>query len=427
MLRWCSLLISGFPGTSRRFARLALLSLALSWPSLTPGADDSCRLTTSQKLRAVKAFKALSPIFHDPRCVNCHGAVNPFTVDGGHPEYINMVEVAKTFLNQADSRSKQIDKEGPAARESQGIREVAESPVEISDNDVLRNKALKPMENKCLEECHIADWFPMPMSVNRFAGRSWKQICMHLKESAETNTPMRFLHHMQSDKQVLLGFKGQRGLQKPQGAAPPAMSFETMARHANAWIEAMGGNMYPPAECGCQVEGLALEIRHHVRTNPESSSSKAGFIQFDGTVVFDVLLEEEAPGWYRNDDVVVRRNVDVKHTKPSAWLCGGKGWRDERWMVTARFDEGGETMKVRFNFVEEAQEASVTCTQKGVTLIDPVNIDVGADLGSLVMPTTDGAVGRASGQTPSGEKDARRITQFESISVSIIDRSPRRP
>ncbi len=420
--------ISGFHGTSRTFVRLALVSLALSWPSLTPGADDSCRLTTSQKVRAVKAFKALSPIFHDPRCVNCHGAVNPFTVDGGHPEYINMVKVAKTFLNQADSRSKQIDKEGPAAtRESQGIREIAESPVEVSDNDLIRMKALKPMENKCLEECHVEDWVPMPMSHNRFVGRSWKQICMHLKESADTGTPEDFLRHMQKDKQVLLGFKGQRGLQKPAGAAPPAMSFETMARHANAWIEAMGRNMYPPAECGCEVEGLALEIRHHMRTNPESSASKLGYFQFDGTVEFDVVLEEEAPGWFRNDDVVVRRNVDVKHTKPSAWLCSGKGWRDERWMMTARFDEAGETMKVSFNFVEEAQEASVTCTQKGYKITDPAYINVLGDLESLIMPTTDDAVGRASGQRPRGERDVRRVTQFEWITVSIIDRPPRRP
>lgn len=108
---------------------------------------------------------ALSPIFYDPRCVNCHGAVNPFTVDGGHPEYINMVEVAKTFLNQTESRSKEIETTGPAAtREARGIREIAESPVEVSDNDLIRMKALKPMENTCLADCHIDDWVPMPMS-----------------------------------------------------------------------------------------------------------------------------------------------------------------------------------------------------------------------------------------------------------------------
>ena len=84
-------------------------------------------------------------------------------------------------------------------------------------------------------------------------------------------------------------------------------------------------------------------------------------------------------------------------------------------------------MKVRFNFVEEAQEASVTCTQKGYRITDPAHIDVLGDLKSLVMPTTDGAVGRASGQRPRGETDVRRVTQFESISVSIIDGSPQRP
>jgi hypothetical protein len=83
-------------------------------------------------------------------------------------------------------------------------------------------------------------------------------------------------------------------------------------------------------------------------------------------------------------------------------------------------------MKVSFNFVEETQEASVTCTHMGYTVTDPAYINVLGDLESLIMPTTDGAVGRASGQRPRGERDVRRVTQFESISVSIIDRSPRR-
>ena len=116
-------------GALRFVAWLVLVGFAC-WPSSARGAEDSCRLTSDQKMKAVKAFKALSPIFQDQRCLSCHGAVNPFTVDGGHPEYVDIVEEAKKFLAQSDPGASLIDSNGPrAASELQGIREIADSDV----------------------------------------------------------------------------------------------------------------------------------------------------------------------------------------------------------------------------------------------------------------------------------------------------------
>lgn len=410
-------------GASRSIPWLLVLVLS-AWPLGSPHAQDSCRLTSNQKMKAVKAFKALSPIFQDQRCLNCHGAVNPFIVDGGHPEYIDIVKEAKKFLDLPDPGASSVSGNGPGqSRELQGIREIADSEVAISDNDVIRVKAQAPMQNKC-RECHVSAWDPIPHRVNHFVGRSWKQICMHLKTSSLTNSPVAFLRHMQSDGQVMLGFQGRRGLLNPATTEPPAMPFDTMAKHANDWIEAMGGRFHQPAECGCEVEGLALEIRHRIYTNPDSGSSKAGFAQFDGTVAFTVLLEEVAPGWYRKDDLVIRREVEVKHTKPSFWQCAGTGWRDERWQLSVQVDEQMQTMLVRFGFVDDEQEASWTCKAKGHTFTDEVNIDVHSTMKTLTMPTTDGAVGQGRAQSPQGQADTRYVKQFESITVSLIDLPP---
>ena len=399
-------------GAARFAACLALAAFAC-WPSGAHGAEDSCRLTSNQKMKAVKAFKALSPIFQDQRCLNCHGAVNPFIVDGGHPEYVDMVDVAKKFLEQADPAAALIETTGPgAANELRGIREIADSRVPITDNDVIRAKALVPMLRKC-EECHLNDWF-IPMHENYFTGRSWKQICMHLKTSANTNTPVNFLGHMQSDRQVLMGFRGQRGLRQPPGAEPPAMPFDTMARHANDWIAAMGGEFYQPAECGCEVDGLALHISHRIVTDPQSGSSQAGFAQFDGTIEFDVLLEEIADGWYRADDLIVRREVEVKHVEPSFFHCAGSGWRDESWHVSARMDEKKESMEIRVSFVEEDEEASWTCTRPGYSFTDEVNIDTHGDLETLTMSTAGGSVGEGN------EHEGKEV---EWITVTVIDSS----
>jgi hypothetical protein len=400
-------------GALRFVACLVLVGIAC-WPSSARGAEDSCRLTSDQKMKAVKAFKALSPIFQDQRCLNCHGAVNPFTVDGGHAgETVDIVQEAKKFLAQSDPGTGLIDSTGPrAARELQGIREIADSDVEISDIDLIRLKAQVPMQTKC-RECHVSKW-DLPLRHNHFAGRSWKQICVHMKTSDFTDDPVAFLRHMQDDAQVLLGFKGQRGLLQPPRAVPPAMSFDTMARHANDWVAAMGGEFYQPAECGCEVDGLALRFEHRIVTNPESGSSQAGFAQFDGLVEFNVLLEEIAPGWYQADDFIVRRPVEVKHVRPSHAQCSGTGWRDERWRVSARLDEKRESMEVRMAFFEEDEEASWTCTQPGYSTTDEVNIDLHSTLKTLTMPIADSSV---------GEGIAHNEKLVERVFVSVIDSS----
>ena len=72
--------------------------------------------------------------------------------------------------------------------------------------------------------------------------------------------------------------------------------------------------------------------------------------------------------------------------------------------------------------VEEAQEASWTCKAKGHVLTDTVYVDVHSFLGDLTLSTDDGAVARKDGQLPAGQADTRFVKQFESITVSLIDR-----
>src|ERR1044071_4826750 len=46
----------------------------------------ACPLTRGQEKKAIEKFKKLLPVVQHPRCLNCHGGVNPF-VDkrqGGH-------------------------------------------------------------------------------------------------------------------------------------------------------------------------------------------------------------------------------------------------------------------------------------------------------------------------------------------------------
>jgi hypothetical protein len=285
-------------------------------PQSAHGARDSCPLSPTQKVRAVKAFKGLAPIFQEPRCLNCHGAVNPFSRDGGHGGgYIDIQAETKKFLTQPDFQSSLTTGSDPTGaitvKTTAGLKQIAESPTQISDNDLIRQKAFDPMRAVC-KECHIFAWI-IPMRHNHFVGRSAKQMCVHMKTSSLTNQPDLFLRHMQDDELVLEGFKGRKGLLEAGGVEPPRMSFATVVKYANDWIDAMGGKFHDPPDCGCTAEGLLLEFKSHIVQEPLNIVSGFG-LQMSSNG-FDAHVEAIVPLEYTEDHGWVGEGEMQYHTR----------------------------------------------------------------------------------------------------------------
>lgn len=273
-------------------------------PQTAHGARDSCPLSPTQKVRAVKAFKGLAPVFQEPRCLNCHGAVNPFSRDGGHGGgHIDIQEETKKFLQLPDFQSALTTGSDPTgsitAKTIAGLKEMAESPTEITDNDLIRRKAFDPMRKVC-KECHIFSWV-IPMRHNHFLGRSAKQMCVHMKTSSLTNQPDLFLRHMQDDELVLEGFKGRKGLLEAGSVEPPGMSFATLVKYANDWIDAMGGKFHDPPDCGCTAEGIVLEFKSHIVQEPWNFMHPQFGMQMSSNG-FDAQVEATVPLRLREDD-----------------------------------------------------------------------------------------------------------------------------
>lgn len=273
-------------------------------PQAAHGARDSCPLSATQKIRAVKAFKGLAPIFQEPRCLNCHGAVTPFSRDGGHGGgYIDIREEAKKFLQRPDFQKGLTIMSDPtgalAAKATADLKQIAESPAEISDNDLIRLRALDPMLATC-RDCHISSWH-IPMRHNHFVGRSAKQMCVHMKTSSLTNKPDIFLRHMQDDELVLEGFKGRKGLLEAGSVEPPRMSFATLVKYANDWIDAMGGRFHDPPDCGCTAEGIVLEFKSHIVQEPWNFMHPQFGMQMSSNG-FDAYVEATVPLRLREDD-----------------------------------------------------------------------------------------------------------------------------
>ncbi len=261
-------------------------------PSLVQGAKNSCPLTVRQETKAAKAFKNLAPVFQEPRCLNCHGAVNPFSRTGGHGGgYIDIRKEAQQFLkmpNLQTSLTVGADPDGTrTAKAIAQLREIAESASEISDTDLIRQKAFDPMRKAC-KECHISSWI-IPMRHNHFVGRSATDMCVHMKTSILTNQPDLFLRHMQDDELVREGFKGRRGLLDAIGPEPPTISFATLEKYANEWIDAMGGKFHRPPDCGCVVHGdYILEFSSKI-----VSTSKVAPAQSQASAIIRLETKDE--------------------------------------------------------------------------------------------------------------------------------------
>ncbi len=391
------------------------------WPHSAQGASGACPLKPAQKVAAVKAFTKMAPVFQESRCLNCHGAVNPFSRTGGHGGgYIDIRRETQDFLKMPGLERALTTGSDPtgaiSAKTIAQLKEIAESPSDISDNDVIRVKAFDPMRQAC-KECHISSWI-IPMRHNYFVGRSKKEMCIHLKRSSLTNTPVSFLRHMQDDELVREGFKGRRGLLESVAPEPPKISSATVAKHANEWVEAMGAKFHDPPDCGCAVDGIILEINHHMQANPKSGASRLGYAQFDGTVRFDVLLEpvQGTESWFRGEVSVIRPMI-VRHVTPSFWRCAGSGSQTEHWLVSAILDSKTDSLKVQFGFVASDEKATWTCTApNGMTATSPLYIDLHESLESVEVSAKTGAKKEVS--TKDGVSNEKF---FESFSVLVVE------
>ena len=390
---------------------LALVSATLS--SLVPlsarGAEDACPLKTGQKVAAVKAFKRFAAIFQEPRCLNCHGEVNPFSETGRHGGgYIDIRKETREFLNLPGFESFLL---APNSATIGRLREVATSASAVSENDLIRFKAFEPMLRAC-KQCHIDGWI-LPMRENHFVGRSPKNMCIHMKMSSDTDSPDRFQQHMQHDALVLAAFAGRRGLLDSAAAQPPVMSFATMTRHANDWIAAMDKQFHQPPDCGCTVDGIILEVDHRIQADPKSDWSRTGMALFDGSVRFDVLLTpvEGATDWFRGD-VSVSRPMVVRHVTPSTWRCSGSGSQTEDWRLSAVFHRKTDILRLQFGYVSSDEQASWTCVApNGMTTTNDLYVDLRRSLNSLEMSAKDGATKEVS---------SRNAKFLERLSVTII-------
>jgi hypothetical protein len=184
------------------------------------GDAPACPLTPTQQQKAVTAFDQMMPVLLHPRCINCHGGVDPFVdpAKGGHLG---------------------------------GEQDLPENPDDC-------------------QLCHdgLPGWTVTgpPMF---FGGKSAKELCVQFKKFEKTGG--LFVGHIDRENGGIQfigsAFKGDRALNElgkeesaeKSGRAfmiePPPGTREQLVAQAQDWVDAVGAGWSATPECGCEVTG----------------------------------------------------------------------------------------------------------------------------------------------------------------------------
>jgi len=159
-------------------------------------------------------FTAMMTVFSHPRCVNCHGIVNPTT---GANHGGGKVEQPHT---PGDSLGNQVC---------------------LTCHTEAVTTTMDPVTHDVIEQ---GPWRLAPAELS-FAGRNALALCQQIRSRMMRGTDMSsFVEHSASDSRILMGFEGLAG-----GAAktpnPPPMTQKAFIEAAIDWVQKGEAN------CGC--------------------------------------------------------------------------------------------------------------------------------------------------------------------------------
>lgn len=205
----------------------------------------SCPLTEAQSQNALTAFGKIADfVLNEPRCVNCHGGVNP--------------HIAGTGLDPDDPNL-------PASLTKHGGGLVRRDPEEVK-------QGIMPVV--CMD-CHNhmahkrngspSDRWTTAAPFHNFVDKDATTLCRQFKRA--TVTAQEFLGHVTDDNGgnnfAQTAFNGDRGLDPdlyldPGGSSyvppqPPSISHDQFIKLGQDWVNAMGGKFQGDDSCGCEL------------------------------------------------------------------------------------------------------------------------------------------------------------------------------
>jgi hypothetical protein len=250
----------------------ALTFSMAAYAQMTPGDILStpriCPFSPARTQNAIDAFAKMVPTFHNRRCENCHGAVNPFTGENHVPGKVEITEdqMQAGACNQCHSNL-------PPLRNGKG-------PV----------------------------WKLPLLPEHSFVGKDALALCKMMKQSfaAFPNAGVQFEFHILNDNDrtdfQMIAFAGTRGI---PGVTPEPIEGITLGQffdQATAWVDAMGGDFQGDERCGCEPVHQAVRLAYVANISLMGVVQDAGAMgPVDIPITFhgDRTFEAQAPFPFR--------------------------------------------------------------------------------------------------------------------------------
>jgi hypothetical protein len=201
-----------------------------------------CPLSDSQQQKSIETFSKMVPTFNEePRCLNCHGAVDPFR---------------KFEPPEPDSCC------GPTVEHGGGND--MDHPV-FKDGKLVSGTDC----NSCHDNMvHKGRWEMAPED-DRFLGQNAQMLCGQMRTAFQE--AQDFINHLENDDFILTGFVGNRGLD--EGAYPEIPPQRPRINHADFvtlgkdWVATTGGEFKGDWHCGCEPTHYAIRVTSSTEIN----------------------------------------------------------------------------------------------------------------------------------------------------------------
>ncbi len=400
---------------------ISLLSALLAGAVLTstalaqPSDKKVCPLSDEQAQKSIQAFDKIANVFtKEPRCVNCHGAVDPFAADAKETHGGGKLPILKKKPNAARGETESTqDTEAT-------IRQCA--------------------------ACHDAfsgNWHIPPAGLF-FVGKDAFTLCKLEKDgfpSAEA-----FIKHIEHDALIREGFTGRMALNglgrslidkfarevidRAKGdsldalwrsltkyPAPPGVTHQDLIQMAHDWVDAQGGKFRGDTECGCTKHHYAIGMKETGVLDRVLVDGGRARGDFSGQG--EVLLTFKDDGSF-SGEVTLPESFTESLTRISyPQVCSGKGLFSNQMNVTGSLSGDDQTMHLKFSWTSSGT-VSGTCTAKGVTI--PFNKNRPWNSADVKSPLTDGFdMPAVVGETHDVPSTVGEFTFTHTITIKQID------
>jgi hypothetical protein len=310
---------------------ISLLSALLAYSTLPPAAALAqnsgglvCPLSDEQTQNSIQAFDKIAKVFAgEPRCVNCHGAVNPFGADADKKHGGGKVKpVMKTEVNGDTGQ-----------------------PESIQDDEATFQQC---------GQCHSA--FPghwqIPPAGLSFVGKEAFTLCK-LEHDFFIYNAEKFLEHIERDVDpsnpfIQEAFTGRKGLNDHgQSLAtkypdpPKGVTRQDLIQMAHDWVDAQGGKFQGETDCGCNTHHYAIGLKE-TGVNDRVLATGLMSSHADMSGQGDIPLTFKGDGSFTGEATLLESLTSNINDPIRDAVCSGKGTFPNHMKVTRRVGDADQ-------------------------------------------------------------------------------------